>query len=136
MAATHSSAWFKLSSNKEADEQGSHASISVEGLCRSPDDPASTHLKDMVVIAHNFYHSLHTPVPDSATCHAAQDTLITEVGHQYCHLPAPSDAESPTSPFSIGEVLALKNKMPDSAPGPDSIQYAFWKALALCIDDL
>ena len=79
MAASHSSAWFKLSSNKEADERGSRTSISVEGLRRSPDDPASTHLRDMVVIAHDFYHSLHTPVPNTAAQQAAQDALIAEV---------------------------------------------------------
>ena len=136
MAATHSSAWFKLSSNKEADERGSRASISVEGLRRSPDDPASTCLKDMVVIAHDFYHSLHTPVQYSATRRLAQDALIAEVTHAYSDLPAPCESDSPSGPFSLGEILALKGKMPNSAPGPDGIQYAFWKALASCIDDL
>ena len=136
MAATHSSAWFKLSSNKEADEHGSHASISVEGLRRSSSDPASTHLKDMVVIAHDFYHSLHTPVPDTADRHAAQDALIAEIAQEYRNLPAPLAADSPSSPFSLGEVLALKSKIPNSAPGPDGIQYSFWKALALHIDGL
>ena len=136
MAATHSSAWFKLSSNKEADKRGSRASILVEGLRRSPDDPASSHLQDMVVIARDFYHSLHTPVPGSATCWAAQDALLTEVVQTYADLPAPSEADSPSGPFSMGEVLALKGKMPNSAPGPDGIQYAFWKALASRIDDL
>ena len=136
MAATHSSAWFKLSSNKEADERGSRASVSVEGLRRSPDDPASSHLKDMVVIAHDFYHSLHTPIPHSADRQAAQDALVMEVAQAYSGLPAPCEADSPSGPFSLGEVLALKSKMPSSAPGPDGIQYAFWKALALRIDDL
>ena len=136
MAATHSSAWFKLSSNKEADKCGSRASISVEGLRRSTNDPASTRLRDMVVIAHDFYHSLHTPVPDSATCCATQDILIDEVTHAYHDLPAPMANDSPTGPFSLGEVLALKSKMPNSAPGPDGIQYGFWKALALRIDAL
>ena len=89
MAATHSSAWFKLSSNKEADKRGSCASISVEGLRRSTDDPASTRLCDMVVIAHDFYHSLHTPVPDSATRCATQDALINEIAHDYRDLPTP-----------------------------------------------
>ena len=136
MAATHSSAWFKLSSNKEADERGSCASISVEGLRRSPDDPASSRLKDMVVIACDFYHSLHTPLPRSAARQVAQDALIAEVTQAYSDLPAPTETDSPSGPFSLGEVLALKSKMPNSAPGPDGIQYAFWKALALRIDDL
>ena len=85
---------------------------------------------------HNFYHSLHTPVPDSAPCHTAQDALIREVTHEYCHLPVPPATDSPSGPFSLGEIFALKGKMPNSAPGPDSIQYTFWKALALCIDEL
>ena len=108
----------------------------MEGLRRSPDDPASTHLKDMVVIAHDFYHSLHTPVPNTADRLATQDALIEEVAQEYHALPAPAAADSPSSPFSLGEVLALKSKMPNSAPGPDGIQYSFWKTLALCIDDL
>ena len=33
-------------------------------------------------------------------------------------------------------MLALKSKMPNSAPRPDGIQYGFWKALALWIDTL
>ena len=136
MAATHSSAWFKLSSNKEADECGSQASISVEGLRHSPDDPASSRLKDMVVIAHDFYHSLHTPMLYSAARQAAQDALIAEVKQAYSDLPAPSETDSPSGPFSLGEILALKSKMPNSAPGPDGIQYAFWKSLASRIDDL
>ena len=136
MAATHSSAWFKLSSNKEADERGSRASISVEGLRRTLDDPASTHLHDMVVIAHDFYHNLHTPVPNSAARRTTQDTLIGEVAQDYRHLPSPSAADSPSGPFTLGEVLTLKSKMPNSAPGPDGIQYGFWKALALRIDTL
>ena len=136
MAATHSSAWFKLSSNKEADERGSRASISVEGLRRSADDPASTHLKDMVVIAHDFYHSLHTPVPNTADRLAAQDALVEEVAQEYSTLPAPAATDSPSGPFSLEEVLTLKSKMPNSAPGPDGIQYSFWKALALRIDGL
>ena len=136
MAATHSSAWFKLSSNKEADERGSCASILVEGLHRSPDDPASSHLKDMVAIAHDFYHSLHTPIPHSNACQVAQDALIAEVTQVYSDLPAPSETDSPSGPFSLGEVLTLKSKMPNSAPGPDGIQYAFWKSLASRIDAL
>ncbi len=32
MVRLHTSEWFNLSSNKEADEQGSRASVSVEGL--------------------------------------------------------------------------------------------------------
>ena len=88
----------------------------------------------MVVIAHDFYHSLHTPLPASADCRSAQDALISEVAHEYQDLPAPPPADSPSGPFSLGEVLTLKGKMPNSAPGPDGIPYFFWKALAMRIN--
>ena len=136
MAATHSSKWFKLSSNKEADERGSRASISVEGLRQSPDDPASTRLRDMVVIARDFYHTLHTPIPASNVRLNAQTALIDEVSCDYGPLAGPSNAVSPSGPFSYGEVISLKKKMPNSAPGPDGIQYPFWKALTACIDQM
>jgi len=136
MARTHSSAWFKLSSNKEADERGSRASISVEGLCRSPADPASTRLRDMVVIAREYYHALHTPLPDSADRLSSQDALVQEVANCYGGVPAPPLADQLSGPFSLEEVMALRPKMPNSAPGPDGIQYSFWKALAARIDTL
>jgi len=34
------------------------------------------------------------------------------------------------------ELLALRGKMPNTAPGPDGIPYAFWKALLARLDDL
>jgi len=136
MARTHSSAWFKLSSNKEADERGSHASISVEGLRRSTADPASTRLRDMVVIARDYYHTLHTPLPDSADRLSSQDALVREVAGCYGGVPAPPLADQSSGPFSLVEVMALRPKMPNSAPGPDGIQYSFWKALAAQIDKL
>jgi len=40
MTRTHSSEWFKQSSNKELDERGSRASVSVEGLRRPADQLA------------------------------------------------------------------------------------------------
>jgi hypothetical protein len=65
LADTCSSAWFKLSSNKEADERGSWASISIEGLHLSTTDPATTRLSGMCAIAHNYFFKLHTPEPAS-----------------------------------------------------------------------
>jgi len=135
MARTHSSTWFKLSSNKEADERGSRASISVEGLRRSTDDPASTRLRDMVVIAREYYHALHTPVPDSADRLSSQDVLVREVAACYGGIPAPPLADRFSGPFSLAEIEALRPKMPNSAPGPDGIPYSFWKALAARIDE-
>jgi len=134
MARTHSSAWFKLSSNKEADKRGSHASISVEGLRRSAADPASTCLRDMVVIACEYYHALHTPLPDSADRLSSQDVLVREVADCYGGVPAPPLSNQRSGPFSLEEVEALRPKMLNSAPGPDGIPYSFWKALASRID--
>jgi len=134
MAHTHSSAWFKLSSNKEADERGSRASISVEGLRRSVTDPASTRLRDMVVIARDYYHALHTPLPVSTDRLSSQDTLVQEVADCYGGIPAPPLSDQRSGPFSLEEVEALRPKMPNSAPGLDGIQYSFWKALAARID--
>jgi len=108
MARTHSSTWFKLSSNKEADERGSHASISVEGLRRSADDPASTHLRDMVVIARKYYHALHTPLPDSADRLSSQDALVQEIADCYGGVPAPPPSDQRSGPFSLEEVEALR----------------------------
>jgi Reverse transcriptase (RNA-dependent DNA polymerase) len=44
-------------------------------------------------------------------------------------------APPPEGLFSLEEILTLKKKMPPTAPGPDSIPYPFWKALASRIDD-
>ena len=38
--------------------------------------------------------------------------------------------------FSMGEVLALKKKIPNTAPGPDGIPYSFWKKLISLLDSL
>ena len=136
MAASHSSEWFKLSSNKEADERGSRASISVEGLRHSSNDNASTSLCDMTNIAHDFYFKLHTPEPPSAARTDSQISLLREVKDEYFDKPSPTPTDSPEGRFSLSEIKALRDKMPNSAPGPDGIQYAFWKALASRIDDM
>ena len=51
MTTRHTSEWYNLSSNKEADEQGSCASIYMVGLHHSPDSPATPVLAEMVQIA-------------------------------------------------------------------------------------
>ncbi len=61
MERLHTSEWFGLSSNKEADERGSRASVSVEGLHRSINTPATTDLKLMLLIAQDHFKRLHTP---------------------------------------------------------------------------
>ena len=130
MAASHSSEWFNLSSNKEADERGSRASISVEGLRRSCNDTASTSLRDMTHIARDFYFELHTPEPTSSARSASQLSLLRDIREEYLDKPSPSANDSPSGTFTLSEVKALSGKMPNSAPGPDGIQYSFWKALA------
>jgi hypothetical protein len=134
MADTCSSAWFKLSSNKEADECSSHTSISVEGLRLSTNDPATTCLSGMCAIAHNYFHKLHTPEPASAPCSHSQDALLRKIQCAYSPLPGPDSAQS--GPFLLLETLQLSSKMPNSVPSPDGIHYPFWKALAHHIDTL
>ena len=51
MEAKHTSEWFNQSANKEADERGSCASISVEGLRLSDRHTATPILGEMVQIA-------------------------------------------------------------------------------------
>jgi len=63
MTRTHSSEWFKQSSNKELDERGSRASISVEGLQQPDEDIARTDLKGMAAVAKDYFCLLHTPEP-------------------------------------------------------------------------
>jgi hypothetical protein len=104
MADTRSSAWFKLSSNKEADERGSRASISVEGLCLSTDDPATTRLAGMCAIAHNYFHKLHTPEPASgprssprSPCSAKSRLSTAPSPAPPPPCPAPSCSQNPAS---------------------------------------
>ena len=60
MERNHTSEWYHLSNIKEADERGSRASISVEGLRRPNSARATTDLKHMLHIAHNHFRDLHT----------------------------------------------------------------------------
>ena len=128
---THSSEWYKLSSNKEADERGSRASISVEGLRASPSHPASVTLKGMLPIAHSFFANLHTPEPVSAQHLLVQERILSEVSRVYGPLPSPPPV---SGPFSLAEIKSLKSKMHGTAPGPDGIHNPFYKALALKVD--
>ena len=127
MTTRHTSEWYNLSSNKEADEWGSCASISMVGLQPSPDLPATPVLAEMVHIARSFFQSLHTPEPFTTARAAAQATLLDKVQDEYSLIPAPTDFDS--SPFSMDEIPALFDSMPNTAPGPDGIPYSFWKSL-------
>jgi len=134
MAEKRTSEWFNLSSNQEMDERGSRASISVEGLRRPREPVASTDLRTMTRIAREYFQSLHTPEPHSNARVAEQVRLLGEVRAMYRDLPAPAGV--PDSPFSLKELLAIRQKMPNTAPGPDGIPYAFWKGLSTRLDGL
>ena len=79
MTTRHTSEWYNLSSNQEADERGSRASISMVGLRPSPNLPAAPVLAEMVHIARSFFQSLHTPEPFTEARATAQATLLDEV---------------------------------------------------------
>ena len=128
MEAKHTSEWFNQSANKEADERGSRASISVEGLRLSDQHTATPILGEMVQIARKYFYSLHTPEPASLARSLAQSRLLDEVSATYSNTPAPTDYLS--GPFTIAETPALLKTMHNTAPGPDGIQYGFWKGLA------
>ena len=125
--SAHSSEWFNLTSNKEVDERGSRASISVDGLRLPGSDTASTNLKEMADIARSYFVELHTLEPSSGLRSDAQISLLRDVSDSYASIPSP---EHTTGPFSHDEFRALSTKMPNTAPGPDGIQYSFWKSLS------
>ena len=133
MESHHTSAWFRLSSNKEADERGSRASVSVAGLRASPLHRATPILGEMVQITHSYFFQLHTPEPQSAPRLLAQSSLLDEVFSTYSGIPAPAGV--PSGPFSVEETSSLTDSMPNTAPGPDGIPYSFWKSLSTRIDD-
>ena len=127
METNHTSEWYHLSANKEADERGSHASVSVSGLRASPALLASTNLGEMVQIARSYFFHLHTPEPPSTLRAAAQSALISEVYSSYRDIPPPSTVVS--GPFTIDETPSLKRAMHNTAPGPDGLPFSFWKSL-------
>jgi len=129
MTRTHSSEWFKQSSNKELDERGSRASVSVEGLRRPADDIAQTSLAGMTEIARDYFFGLHTPEPMDRERLEAQQVLLEEVRLQSLRRPNPKPEDTLEGPFTEGEMKALLSKMPNTAPGPDGIHYGFWKRL-------
>ena len=129
----HTRAWYQQSANKEADERGSRASISVDGLRLDDTTPLTTELNQMVEITRSYFVDLHTPEPNPPERLAAKAALLEEVAQAYSSLPPPEDPAS--GPFTTGEIQAIRKQMPNTAPGPDGIQYSFWKALAARADD-
>ena len=127
MAEHHTSQWYNLSSNKEADERGSRASISVAGLQPTSSSRASTSLSEMVMVAHSYFRGLHTPEPLSARRHNLQDSILRDVGAAYGPILAPPNSRS--GPFLADELPTLRRVMHNTAPSPDGIPYGFWKRL-------
>jgi len=136
MTRTHSSEWFKQSSNKELDERGSRASVSVEGLRRPTEDLARTDLEGMTAVARDYFFHLHTPEPDGQAREAAQAALLEKVRQQSLLRPDPERDAVEDGPFTREEMKALLSKMPNTAPGPDGITYGFWKELIRMLDRL
>ena len=130
--SAHTSEWFNLSSNKEVDERGSRASISVDGLRLPGCLTATSNLKEMAGIARSYFVGLHSPEPPSVARDVAQTSLLHDVRDKYADIPPPEHA---SGPFSREEFDALSTKMPNTAPGPDGIQYSFWKSLSSRIKD-
>jgi len=136
MARTHTSEWFKQSSNKEMDERGSRASVSVEGLRRPEEDMARTDLGGMAAVAKEYFHSLHEPEPLDQAREIAQDALLEDVRLQGLQRPDVNLENAESGPFTENELRSLLAKMPNTAPGPDGIPYSFWKRLIRLLDNL
>ena len=129
METKHSSEWYQqVGDNKEADERGSRASVSVDGLCLSDTHPASHQLGEMVQIARAYFWKLHTPEANPPDRLALQTTILDEVARTYGYIPPPTDVVA--GAFTVSETRNLRRHMNASAPGPDGIQYSFWKALS------
>src|SRR5258706_11549611 len=62
----------------------------------------------------------------------SQNALLAEVVEQYGDKPAPDSVVS--RKFTLAEIMALRSKMPNTAPGPDGLPYGFYKALASRLD--
>jgi len=134
MTRTHSSEWYKQSSNKELDEHGSRASVSVEGLRRPDEVLAHTKLTEMASVAKDYFFYLHTPEPLPPERIDAQWTLLDDVRRQSREQADPENRLH--GPFSLEEMKALCLKMPNTAPGPDGIHYGFWHRLMSVLDTL
>ena len=132
MAKNHTSEWFRQSSNKELDERGSRASVSVEGLHRPLEASACTDLREMASVARDYFTTLHSPEPLTPDRTRTQRTLLRELRAEYSARPDPESLCS--GPFSLQEAAILRKKMPNTAPGPDGIHYGFWKSLITLLD--
>ena len=134
IAEKHTSEWYNLSLNKEADEQGSRASVSVAGLRRPTEDSAWSDLRHMAGVSRDYFKELHSPEPLTLGRSRAQSALLQEVDAAYGRLPGPVDFK--VGSFTDEEVQALQDKMPNTTPGPDGIPYEFWRRLRALLQSL
>ena len=128
MERLHTSEWYQLSSNKEKDKRGSRASISVEGLRRPTSMTATTDLRHMLHIAHDHFRDLHKIQEPSEERKCLQNELLDKIVVEYGQKPAPDTVL--TGSYNLEEIMELKTKMPNMAPGPDGLPYGFYKKLA------
>jgi len=128
IAKERTAEWFQLSSNKELDERGSRASISVEGLRHPSESVTHTDLVGMASVARDYFVDLHMPEEMTPRRLQSQKELLQALRIEYSGRAGPTDYHS--GPFSLEEAAALRHKMLNTAPGPDGIPYGFWKALA------
>jgi len=124
--ARHTAAWFRMSSNKEANKRGSRALVLVEGLHCSTDGLAGLTLSRMLLVARDFFLVMHMPEPVTEYQTTLQCELLEEVAAKYGAIPQP---DFMTGHFSLEEVSQLMPKMHNMAPGPDGIHNGFWKGL-------
>ena len=82
----------------------------------------------MLHIAHNHFRDLHKAQQPSEECKHLQSELLGEIAVEYGLKPAPSTVL--TGSYSLDEIVELKTKMPNTAPGPDGLPYGFYKKLA------
>src|SRR5258706_7148560 len=62
----------------------------------------------------------------------SQLALLAEVAVEYGDKPAPGSVVS--GKFTLTEVMDLRSRMPNTAPGPDGLPYGFYKTLASKLD--
>ena len=101
----------------------------MEGLRRPTDVVARTDLAGMTEVAKEYFMLLHTPEQTDQNRVAAQRELLEEVRLQSLRYPDPNPEDILEGPFTEEEMVTLLSKMPNTAPGPDGIPYAFWKRL-------
>ena len=76
MTERHTLEWYCQSANKEMDEQGSRASILVDGLHTLERDQPTPALSEMVVITQDYFKELHTLEPNPPERLVSKEQLL------------------------------------------------------------